>query len=627
MPRLQELIHALEVGSGARYLRVVALLLAVVTIAVIYDLRELQNFKTEEAMDAAQVGRNVAEGRGFTTRYIRPFSMALVRDHRADRDPLIKGEHPDLANPPLYPLVLAGLMKIPGLFEYQIPSPKEGQFRRHQPDFLITLFNQGLLFLAIALTWYLARKLFEPKVGLLTALAMLGSEVLWQFSGSGLPTMLALVLFMLLINLLYALSVGSRRDPVQALGVAVILAAACGLLCGALCLTRYALGVLIIPVVIYLISGFPGRRVVLPVVAGVLFLATISPWLVRNYQVCGNPFGLAPYSLAQETSQFTENWLVRSLDTDVSKVGRDDLVRKTFLGASQVLREELPQLGGSWLTAFFLAGLLVPFVDRSRAHLRWFTVGALAALSLAQILSRTYLSTDMQRFNSENLLVLMTPMVAMFGMALVWLLVYSLEVFAEAWRSVVLGLVITVLWIPLIVAFGPPRTFPIAYPPYYPPTIQRVSQWFEPGELVMTDMPWAVAWYGDRQAVLMSKSPDQEFLDINDWQKPVNGLYLTRLSLDQRFLSGWVLNARQWGRFIIDILTKGEVPKGFPLRKSPAFMHTFPDHLLMADRERWTGSSPISVPKALTEKDSGTANNPSTAPDPTGPGEKVKEVK
>ncbi|MCC6233075.1 MAG: glycosyltransferase family 39 protein, partial [Verrucomicrobiales bacterium] len=451
MPRLQELIHALEVGSGARYLRVVALLLAVITIAIFYDLRELQNFRTEEAMDAAQVGRNIAEGRGFTTRYIRPLSMAVIRDHRPDRDPLIKGEHPDLANPPLYPLLIAGVMKIPGLFDHQIPSPKEGQFRRHQPDFLITVLNQAMLFLSIALTWFLARKLFEPKVGLLTALAMLGSEVLWQFSGSGLPTMLCLVLFMLLANILYGLSAGSRRDPIQGLGVAIVLAAIAGLLCAALCLTRYALGVMIIPVVVYLIASFPGRRAILPVVAGVVFLLAISPWLARNWQICGNPFGIAPYSLAQETSQFTDNWLTRSLDADVSKVGRDDIVRKSFLGASQVLREELPQLGGSWLTAFFLAGLLVPFVDRSRAQLRWFTVGALAALSLAQILSRTYLSTDLPRVNSENLLVLMTPMVAMFGMALVWLLVYSLDVFAEAWRSVVLGLVIAVLWFPLVV--------------------------------------------------------------------------------------------------------------------------------------------------------------------------------
>src|SRR5690606_10220672 len=102
MARLQELIHALEVGAGVRYLRTAALLLGILAIAILYDFREFQTFRHPEAMDAAQVARNVAEGRGFTTRYIRPLSMALIMEHRSDRDPLLREEHPDLANAPLY---------------------------------------------------------------------------------------------------------------------------------------------------------------------------------------------------------------------------------------------------------------------------------------------------------------------------------------------------------------------------------------------------------------------------------------------------------------------------------------------------------------------------------------------
>lgn len=602
MPRLQELIHALEVGAGVRYLRLAALLLGVVTMAVIYDLRELQNMRGPEAMDAAQLARNLAEGRGFTTRYVRPFSMGLVMQHREDRNPLIRGEHPDLANPPLYPLFLASFMKIPGLFKHDVVSPKEGQFLRHQPDFVIAVINQGLFFLAIALTWRLARRLFDARVAFLTVLVMLGSELLWEFSASGHATMLALVLMMCLANVIVTLDTGSRREPPLPLAALIALAAAAGLLCALLALTRYSLGVLMIPLLVLLIAGFPGRRAILPIVASVVFLAAVAPWLVRNWQICGNPFGVAAYSLFEETNPYSDNWLHRTLEADVSKVRQTDLVRKGFVGASQLLREDLPQLGGSWLTAFFLVGLLVPFVETSRTRLRWFTVGAIAVLGLAQVLARTHLSEMVPRVNSENLLVLVAPLVFMFGAALVALLVFSLDVRAEAWRTVVLAAVALVLWVPILVTFGPPRTYPIAYPPYYPPTIQRVARWFNPAETIMTDMPWAVAWYGDRQAILLARTPDKEFTDISDWQKPINGLYLTRLTLDERFLSGWVLNARQWGRFIIEILTRGEVPKGFPLRKSPSFMTTFPDHLLLADRDRWQEAAPISPPKSLDPK-------------------------
>lgn len=618
MPRLQELIHALELGAGARYLRLAALLLGVITLAVIYDVRELQNIRSEEAMDAAQVGRNLAEGRGFTTRYVRPLSIGLITQHRADRDPLLKGEHPDLANPPLYPLLLSGFMKIPGLFQYEVVSPKEGQFLRHQPDLIITLINQGLFFIGIALIWRLARRLFDARVATLTTLLMLGSEVLWQFSGSGHATMLALVLVAALFNVLQALDAGARQDPPRGGPWLVGLALLAGLCCGLLALTRYSLGLFILPVLVLLAAGFPGRRVVLPLAAGVVFLAVLTPWLVRNWQICGNPFGIAAYALVQETNPFGGNWLPRTFNPELGLVGRNDIVRKLFVGLGQLLSEDLPEIGGSWITAFFLVGLLVPFVDARRSRLRWFTLGSLVVLGLAQVMARTHLSTEVPRIHSENLLVLLAPVVFMFGSALLVLLVYSLDITVEAWRRVILGGVVAVLWIPLLVFFGPPRSFPIAYPPYYPPIIHQVAQWFEPDELIMSDMPWAVAWYGNRQSVLLTRTPDKDFLDLSDWQKEVNGLYLTRLTLDQRFLSGWVLNAKEWGRFVIEMLTEGEVPKGFPLRSAPPFLSTFPHYLLLADRERWEFAPSTRALRALESKDPDAATRPgegeSTAP-------------
>jgi hypothetical protein len=601
MPRLQELIHALELGAGARYLRLAALLLGIVTVAVVYDLREFQNLRSEAAMDTAQLARNIAEGRGFTTRYIRPLSMRTLMQYREDRDPLIKEEHPDLANAPLYPLVLAGFMSIPGLFVYDIEPESAGLFRRYQPDFVITLINQGLFFVAVALTWRLARRLFEPRVAWLTVLVMLGTDLLWQFSASGHYTMLALVLITALANVLCELDHGASREPPRGPAAMLGLAVMAGLLCGLLGMTRYSLAVLAVPTLVYLAAGFPGRRLPLTLAAGLVFLAVFTPWLVRNWQICGNPFGIAAYNLIKETPNFTDNWLERSLDPELPNVGRDDIVRKAFVGAGRLFREDLPELGGSWVTAFFLVGLLVPFVQASRSRLRWFTVGALVMLSLAQILGRTHLSNEVERVNAENLLVLVSPLVFMFGVALIVLLVYSLELPAEAWRNVVFGGVIAVFWMPLLITFGPPRVYPLAFPPYYPPHIQQVARYFDPGELIMADMPWAVAWYGNRQSVLMTKNPDKEFLDLTDWQKTVHGLFLTRITLDERFLSGWVLNARDWGRFVIQMLTRGEVPTGFPLRKSPAVLSTFPFYLLLADREdRWTNSIPIRPPSDPT---------------------------
>ena len=44
----------------------------------------------------------------------------------------------------------------------------------------------------------------------------------------------------------------------------------------------------------------------------------------------------------------------------------------------------------------------------------------------------------------------------------------------------------------------------MVYPPYFPPEIQQIAGWMKPDELMMSDVPWAVAWYGDRQCVWLS---------------------------------------------------------------------------------------------------------------------------
>src|SRR5258708_7689559 len=116
---LQEFIHKFEVGSGNRYIRHTLMTLAVVTLVVVYNWRCFHDMSNEEAMDSAQVARNITEGRGFTTYFIRGLSIRLVKEKNEGKnnavlpaldndDERLKGMHPDLANPPVYPYLLAG---------------------------------------------------------------------------------------------------------------------------------------------------------------------------------------------------------------------------------------------------------------------------------------------------------------------------------------------------------------------------------------------------------------------------------------------------------------------------------------------------------------------------------------
>src|SRR6187402_1608179 len=121
MVTVQQLIYALEQGPFAHRLRAAVLGVALLGLGAAYNWLCFRNMNTLEGMDAAQVARNVSEGRGYSTYFIRPLSMHLVQAHNrnlagtevtTNRDlAQLNTPHPDLANPPLYPTLLAGWMK------------------------------------------------------------------------------------------------------------------------------------------------------------------------------------------------------------------------------------------------------------------------------------------------------------------------------------------------------------------------------------------------------------------------------------------------------------------------------------------------------------------------------------
>ncbi len=196
MVRIQEWIYKLEVGEGTRLIRLLLAILALLALVALYDLREYKNFSTAEAMDSAQLARNIAEGKGFTTLFIRPFSIHLVEQRqievaqRTNDFALLKSGHPDLANPPVYPTLLAGLMKVlPFQWDIKAGIP----FSRYQPEVLIALFNQALFVVAIVLVFRLALRLFDATVAWISVLVLAGSDLFWRFSVSGLSTMLLFV--------------------------------------------------------------------------------------------------------------------------------------------------------------------------------------------------------------------------------------------------------------------------------------------------------------------------------------------------------------------------------------------------------------------------------------------------
>ena len=616
MPFLQDLLHKLEVGGGVRYLRLVLAVLAIVLLVGGYNLRAFRNMSAPEAMDAAQLARNIAQGKGYTTLFVRPFSMFLVKKHNLEKQgapPVgkladlaeIQGMHPDLANPPVYPVVMAALMKVLP-FKYEVDTThafwstfRSGKrvFYRYEPDFLISLFNQLLFLAVIVLVFFLARRLFDPGVAWLSAGLLLGTELLWRFSVSGLSTMLLMTFFLGLIWCVVLLEQEARIPKWGPTGI-LILAALAGAVVGLGGLTRYAFGWLIIPVVGFLILFGGQRRILLTLIAIMAFAAVMTPWIVRNCSVSGRPFGTATYAVLEKSILYPENRLERTLEPDFKASSPYFLPvfwLKLKTNLYQIVTSEFPKLGGSWVTAFFLVGLLVGFRNPATARLRYFLLGCGLVLTLAQALGQTQPSEESPELNSANLLVLLVPLVFVYGVSLFYLLLEQMPLPLPQLRILVIGIFTLVACLPMVFVFLLPATHPIAYPPYYPPRIQTMAGLLEENELVMSDIPWAVAWYGQRQCVWLTlrcmpdtrdTSRHEDFFAVNNHPKPINALYLTPETMDARFLTQlFQAEDQDWGGFIVDSVLVKNLPDEFPLRKSPTGWPS--DQLVLTDRQRW----------------------------------------
>ncbi len=605
MIRIQQIIHSLEEGKWAKRIRSLILLLLIGCLGLVYSLNLTRNFTSPEAMDAAQLARNIAEGRGYTTRFIRPLSLDVMRQHGAVSDAQLRSEFPDITNPPLYPLLLSGWMKVLP-FEFKV-----GESPRYQPEVFINLLNQFLFFIALAQVFRLGERLFDQSVAWCAMLVFLGTELYWEFSISGLPTMLLLVLFLALANVLVSIEAHENDKHPSGGGWFAGMAFGAGVLVGLGGLTRYGFAWVILPVLVYLgwfMGQHRGRTMAMALLG---FLLVMSPWLVRNAQLSGNLFGTAGLALYGETHAFPGDTLERTLfyepsdapvsDSDKIKVkvadhvGLWDIANKLKRNLRHLLVHELPQFSGGWFTVACLVGLVLPFRNRSLRRLRVFLWMTLAVFALGQALGRTHLSsansmlaglltsslgqgaplTAASGVNGENLLAILGPVSFLFGAGLFFSLLDRWKVDLPEMRlAASVGLVVAVS-LPMVLSFLLPHPYPVANPPYHPARVQYVSSL--PGEsgeesiraedLLMSDIPWAVAWYGGRDCAWLTRNVQPDFYSLNSQFRPVSALYITEATTDRQYAAS-VLNANElnWERFMLAMQIEGDLPDGFPLQ-------------------------------------------------------------
>lgn len=624
---IQTAVFQIEIGRGRKIMQWLLLTLLAAFLSLVYTAVQFRGLNKRESMDMAQLARNIARGQGFTTYVIRPLSLWQLEQHGwniEDKDTRSKliFKHPDICNPPLYPMVLAGLFKVlPGkAFTYD-----SAEHVYYPERWVILPFNQLCLFACLLLTYIWAKRLFDRRVAIMAAWLMFFSDTLWAYGVSGLPTNFLMLLFLLATYCLFIAdgklnpaerSEGAPVDPAApapAIGQAVPWVLASAVLLGLCFLTRYLAAFLLLPMAIYVMRIFRGWTAAMwAVIYVAIFSAVITPWLVRNHRISGSALGIARYELVDRSGAFRGESLPRTYKPDFRDAYTMRAISTKFLtNARVVLLDNLRLVGTDFLVLFFGAGILYGFRRRDVSRLRGLVLGVI----VMAIIGMSLVGSDPERSGPEvgggNLLVLLLPIIAIYGTAFFFLLLDRVPFRIKLTRGMAIGGFVLLNVSPILFTFLPPRQGMFPYPPYIAPVARAVSSQFEPDSLACSDLPWAVAWDGDRRAVWLPLNVS-DFYEIHDFVAPrgFQFMFLTPYIIDARPQSEVAKGEfKGWEQFL-----RGQLPSSFPLK---AYSPLPPDNeqVLLADRARWANQK-----NAATELENNTftipglTNGPAASP-------------
>lgn len=564
-PGAQEIVHSLDQGKLAPIIRIAMFGALIITLTLLYLFVQFRGLPSSTAMDQAQIARNLADGKGFSTKYIRPFAIWQLENAGKE----VPSENfPDFFNSPLNPFVNSIPLRL-----------FKSQWELAPTDLIyvgdrVIAATAILFFLASVAIWYvIGKRLFDQKLSLIGCAIILLTDMMWQFTLSGLPQMLMLFLFSI-ASLLTLMAMDKRGAPLLVLGLLF----GAGILFGLMVLAHGAAIWIFFGWLAFALVYFQPRGVAGLVAVGALAIVVV-PWLARNYAVSGNPLGIGGYELVAPVNSGESGYL-RSLSGPPPFSGINPLHRlknAVFLHAENFF----PFLGMSLAAVMFFVSLMHRFRSKSTAMFRWCVLlmwlGAFAGMTFCGV------QGDVSR---NQLHVLFIPLFVFYGLAFIMVLYARLEVQMPILRVAFLSLIVFLCSLPLLARLLAGQGIAIQWPPYVPPFIAILSDWYEEKEVIASDMPWAVAWYANRPSILLPQTI-KDFNKLSDYRvlgSAIHGLYLTPVTGNQRLFGDIYKGAyTDW----VFLITRPPNIQGFPLQ----YFTPLPidgECIIFADRDRWS---------------------------------------
>jgi len=506
------------------------LILIILTLGNLFTL--FRGLNSPQAMDQAQIAREIARGNGFTTKMIRP--VAYYQAAKAENRSVSLLGFQDTYHSPLNPLVNAAVLKLIGAD--RADSCQMGTNELVYPhDRVIATVSTLFFLLAIGVNYLLISRIFDAKIAGVGVILMLFCETFWNFSLSGLPQMLMLLLFSCGIYFVYR-AVEAAAEGRIAWAPAVI----AGIFFTLLALTHWmtvwiALGYIIYAAVAFRPRGFVGISVL------VLLLIPATFVMFRNQAVTASPFGTAFLTLYNGLGNGSEDTVMRNIDLAAEPLVMEGLMSKilrtTLLQATNII----PFLGGIVVAPLFFISLLHPFKRKAIASFRW----AILLMWVTTAFGLAFFGITTEPLDPNQLHLLFAPIMTAYGLAFISILWSGLDlvIATPALKNVHHFVIVAICALPLVLSLpmkvrvgmqlrdrgGVPN-----WPPYYAPALNSKTEglkgWVTDHQVVFSDQPWAVAWYADRVSIWLP-STREGFTKLEsvatDLQTPCAGILIS----------------------------------------------------------------------------------------------------
>ncbi len=467
-----------------------------ISLAIIYIMFTFKGLTSKYGMDQAQIGRQVAKGHGITTKFIRPVALQQLEE---SNKPVDMYHFYDTTHSPLNVLIYAGVIKAFGGDAPDAYAMSKNQ-NVYELDRVIAGTCVLFFMISIGINFILISNIFDTKIASIVAILMLFSEHFWNFSKSGLPQMLMLTIFSAACYLIWKAI--QRQEAGLSAIVPVILS---GFMFGLLALAHWMTLWIFLGYIIFCISYFKPRGISAIFITLTVAIFIAGP-LIFNAKNSDGLMGTAYYYINGQTG-IAQDYSFRQLSLPAMNV-RDlalRVIKTTLFQANQIHTH----IGGFFMATGFFLALLHPFKRNSIAAFKW----AIFIMWITAALGMSVYGLSSNPLDPNQMHILFMPMMSAFALALISILWARIPLSQQPGIASLIPFIAIILITatPMIINlqndFRTHQKTVLGYSPYT--HNQVLTNYVEDTEIVITDQPWAVAWYADRTAIWLPSDSKQ----------------------------------------------------------------------------------------------------------------------